>query len=159
MWILQRVQLSWTRTGILGLRQMASHSSPSTPTLTAVAGAAEVWEMVTPTQRGVPGVRTTSTPFVAWFGTCLCVWNVCRGLCSATGQSSSCDVFQPATTSLIVIINNQACALIRWTCVYLWFVRYSIWNDVSSWIKKNISAKQYMCFSSPNCPTVGTVNP
>ena len=62
VWIQQRVQLSWTRTGTLGRRQTASLSWPFTLTQTAVGAGVEVWEMVTPTARGALGVRRTRTP-------------------------------------------------------------------------------------------------
>lgn len=62
VWILQRVQLSWTRMETLGQRRTVSRSWPSTLTQTAAAVAVEVWETVTSTPRGAPGVRRTSTP-------------------------------------------------------------------------------------------------
>lgn len=50
-------------------------------------------------------------------------------------QSSSCDVSQRATTSLIVVINNQACALIDGLCTFV-ICEILHLECLFSWIKK-----------------------
>lgn len=137
--------------GILGLRQMASRSSPSTLTPTAAAVAAEVCETVTPTQRGAPGVRTTSTQPVRRMIRHLpaCVKCVSGDFVQVPEQSSSCAVFQRATTSLThVVINNQACVLIDGLYASVICEILHLECCFSS-VAKNNSHAVYICLSHP----------
>lgn len=59
-------------------------------------------------------------------------------------QSSSCDVSQRATTSLIVVINNQACALIDGLCTFV-ICEILHLECLFSWTKKNDGDVQYIC--------------